>query len=122
MVSINLLPNQFAYYGVRDIDGLEMLRFTDYKMYIIENEDMLNSWCDNFDYIHLSFDMDCIDSNEMQCVNTPVKNGPKLHEVINMLKIIKSKNKLLSMDLVEYNPELGDNSSIIVDILETVFL
>jgi len=118
----NLSPNQFAYYGIRDIDGLEFIRFTDYNMNILDNENMLIEWCKNFDYIHLSFDMDCIDSSEMKCVNTPVTNGPKLNEIIRMLKVVKSSNKLMSMDLVEYNPELGDNSSIVINILETVLV
>ena len=118
----NLYPSQFVYYGVRDIDSLEFTRFTDYNMNIVDNENMLIDWCDNYDYIHLSFDMDCIDSKDISSVNTPVKNGPRLKEVINMLKVVKNTNKLMSMDLVEYNPDMGDNPDIVIEILETVLL
>ena len=118
----NLYPSQFAYYGVRDIDSLEFTRFTDYNMNIVDNENMLIDWCNNYDYIHLSFDMDCIDSKDISSVNTPVKNGPRLKEVINMLKVVKNTNKLMSMDLVEYNPDMGDNPDIVIEILETVLL
>ena len=70
-----LLPNQFAYFGVRDIDSLEFIRMQEYNMNIIDSEKEINNWLNEFDYIHVSFDIDCLDPSITDCVNTPVNNG-----------------------------------------------
>ena len=66
--------------------------------------------------------MDCFDKQDFESVNTPVENGPTYENIMNTLKIVKESNKLMSMDLVEYNPTKGENNSKIVDILNAVFV
>ena len=112
---------QFAYYGLRDLDTHEFHRFQEYDMRIIQNENDLKKWCDSFDCIHLSFDVDCLDPTIMSSVNTPVKNGIMLDDLYRILKVIKKSDKLISMDLVEYNPLKGDNSSVIQGIMNQLF-
>ena len=82
--------------------------------------DELVEWISNM-IIHLSFDMDCIDKKDFESVNTPVKNGPTYESIMNILKIVKESNKLMSMDLVEYNPTKGENNAPIVNVLKAVF-
>ena len=117
----SLEPSQFGYYGVRDIDSLEFNRFQYYNMNILDSEKDFTKWMRKFDKIHLSFDMDCLDPSIMSCVNTKVNNGLTMEKVRDKLKMIKDSNKLMSMDLVEYNPLLGDNSDVVEDILKTLF-
>lgn len=117
----SLDPSQFGYYGVRDIDSLEFNRFQYYNMNILDSEKDFTKWMRKFDKIHLSFDMDCLDPSIMSCVNTKVNNGLTMEKVRDKLKMIKDSNKLMSMDLVEYNPLLGDNSDVVEDILKTLF-
>lgn len=116
-----LEPEQFAYYGLRDIDGLEFIRFQEHNMLLLDSEKDLNEWINNFDYIHLSFDMDCLDPDDFKGVNTQVKNGPALENINKMLDKIKISNKLISMDLVEYNPRIENNTKTIINILKTLF-
>jgi arginase family enzyme len=61
-------------------------------------------------------------------VNTKVKNGLQIQNVLNSLKIIKESNKLLSMDIVEYNPTLmsskisiEESNKIITNIIQNSF-
>ena len=115
-----LYTDQFGFYGIRDLDVLEFDRFQENNMLILDNEDQLDTWIKNFDVIHLSFDMDCLDPSNFSSVNTPVKNGPLLKNVNKMLDKVRSSNKLISMDLVEYNPTIKENNKVIVDILKRV--
>ena len=76
----------------------------------------------NFDRIHISFDMDSLDPSVFSSVNTPVYNGLELEEVYMVFDEIKKSNKLLSVDLVEYNPLQSINNEIIIEILEKMLL
>ncbi len=119
--------NQFCYYGLRSIDPYERFRLEEYNMRALNYKtdcgcgDELVEWISNYDKIHLSFDMDCFDKKDFESVNTPVKNGPTYESIMNILKIVKESNKLMSMDLVEYNPTKGENNAPIVDVLKAVF-
>lgn len=116
-----LSPSQFIYYGIRDIDSLEFNRFRDYNMAVMNNLNDLTKFINKYDKIHLSFDLDCLDPSIMSCVNTKVKNGVDMKNMREKLDYIKYSNKLISMDLVEYNPLLGNNANIIEEILNSVF-
>ena len=48
--------------------------------------------------------MDCLDPSIFSSVNTPVENGLKLQDLYPIFNEIKNCNKLISVDLVEYNP------------------
>lgn len=116
-----LEPSQFAYYGLRDIDSFEFIRFQQYNMLSLDNEEQLDEWIKKYDYLHLSFDMDCLDPNDFGGVNTKVKNGPSIENINKMLDKIKMSNKLISMDIVEYNPTIEKNNSVIINILKKLF-
>ena len=121
-------PTQFLYYGIRDIDSLEFLRFEDYNMNFIDYNNLidlqlqeLQNWMLKYDKIHLSYDMDCFDANDFSCVNTPVPNGPKKEYIMKLMNLIKNSNKLISMDLVEYNPTINKNNTLIMELLNNIF-
>lgn len=116
-----LEPSQFAFYGLRDLDSLEFERFQEHNMLLLDNEKQLDEWIEKFDCLHLSFDMDCLDPNDFGGVNTKVKNGPSLENINKMLDKIRMSNKLISMDIVEYNPTIEKKNDVIVDILKKVF-
>lgn len=121
-VSDQLFPSQFAYYGVRDIDGLEFMRLQEYNMCILENEKEIDEWLNSFDYIHVSFDIDCLDPSVTDCVNTPVDNGKTSDEMTSLFKKVKNSKKLCSVDLVEYNSGNNDNHTVIIDVLKSLFI
>tara|TARA_B100000787_G_scaffold103451_1_gene76592 strand:+ start:9106 stop:9915 length:810 start_codon:yes stop_codon:yes gene_type:complete len=117
-----LYTSQFAYYGKRDIDHLEFNRLQKYNMLIIDDQTELKNWVKKFDYVHLSLDMNCFDTNDLYGVNTPVKTGPKIEYIYKMLDVIKNSKKLISMDIVEYNPTIENNNNIITNVLKKIFI
>jgi len=60
--------------------------------------------------------MDCIDPKYFSSINTPVENGLSIKNIKSLFNIIKKSDKLLSMDLVEYNPVLGNQNKIIIEL------
>jgi len=116
--SKNILnPSQFAYYGLRDIDFSEYERCKHYKMKALQNIDIIKQWISKYDRIHLSFDLDSIDPNVFYAVNTPVDYGLNKQDVIDLFKLLKNSNKLISIDIVEYNPIIKNDDQFIIDIL-----
>ena len=115
-----LNPNQFLYYGLRDVDSLELFRLQEYNMKIAYNIEEIESWFNKFDKIHLSFDMDCLDPKYFKSVNTPVNDGIDMNHIKLLFANLKKSNKLLSMDLVEYNPNLGNQNNVIIDLLKYI--
>ena len=104
------------------------MRFQEYNMNYIDYNSLLDfqvselqKWIQNYDKIHLSFDMDCFDANDFNSVNTPVPNGPTKKNIMTLINYIKKTNKLVSMDLVEYNPTINKNNTLIIELLKTVF-
>lgn len=121
-------PFQFNYYGLRDYDSLEFFRIQEYNMKILEDDIGLKNVMSLYDKIHISFDMDCLDPTIFDNVNTKVDNGLKIENILNSLKIIKESNKLLSMDIVEYNPTIlssnitnEESNKIIINIIQQSF-
>lgn len=77
----------------------------------------------NINNIHLSFDIDCLDSYLVPGTGTPVSKGMKLTEIEEMLKGILFTKKIKSMDFVEFNPEIDENSKTLdncIKLLKTI--
>lgn len=105
-------------FGARDIDAPhEINNLKDAGVTIITTEDIkkygMESMCKKaFDIvsngtngIHISYDLDCIDCDIAPGVSIPVKNGLNLDEAYYFVDyIIKNKEKIKSIDLVELNP------------------
>jgi arginase len=95
--------DQFAYFGLRDIDSDEFGRLQEHDMTMLHSEADILQWMKKFDCIHVSFDLDCFDAEFVStCVNTPVANGKNLLEVECCFKVVASK--VISFDIVELNP------------------
>ncbi len=108
MYGTALETNQFAYYGLRDLDCLEFDRFQKYNMHILSSYTELKEWTEMYDKIHISFDVDCLDPSIMPSVNTPVQDGLDLKTVSNIFKTVYNTKKLLSIDVVEFNPLVSE--------------
>jgi len=115
-----LQTEQFGFYGLRDMDSLEFKRFTDYNMCILDTNKNLEEWCKNYDKIYLSFSLDVIDPTEFNFVNTPIPNGKTIDELKIVFTHIKNTGKLYGMDIVEYNPNKGENNTVIIDLIKTI--
>lgn len=78
----------------------------------------------NINAIHLSFDIDCIDSNYVPGTGTPVKNGMTVEEAKALLKVLGETSLIKSMDFVELNPRLDkddETADLCMDLLDWTF-
>ena len=104
--------------GARDIDepeelnnlkdaGVTIITTEDIKKYGIEStyKKAFEIASNGTNGIHISYDLDCIDCNIAPGVSIPVKNGINLDESYGFVDyMIKNKEKIKSIDLVELNP------------------
>ena len=100
-----LHPDQFAYFGIRDLDALEFRRFTEHNMRQLSNKNEILEWSKRFDRIHVSFDVDCCDPSIAPGVSTPVPNGKNKQDMEELFTSISETGKLMSVDCVELNPK-----------------
>lgn len=103
--------------GGRDIDPLEIENLKDAGVKVFSTQDIrekgmkeimeeaIRIACNNTDGMHISYDLDVIDPLIAPGVSVPAKDGINLSEAYEAVDIIiKHKDKLKSLDLVEYNP------------------
>ena len=104
--------------GARDIDEpYELNNLKDAGVTVITTEDIKKYGIDEMykkafelasngtNGIHVSYDLDCIDCDIAPGVSIPVKNGLNLDEAYGFVDyIIENKEKIKSIDLVEFNP------------------
>ena len=101
-------------FGIRDVDKEEMKLL---KKYNISYTFMSSVHMYGADYcmrkamsslasnnIHVSFDMDVIDPMYCPGVSTKVSNGMDLTQLDICLNILRDSQRIVSMDIVEYNP------------------
>ena len=105
-------------FGARDIDkpdeinnlrnaGITIITTQDIKQYGMEAmcKKAFDIVSNGTEGIHISYDLDCIDCDIAPGVSIPVKNGLNLDEAYYFVDyIIKNKEKIKSIDLVELNP------------------
>lgn len=110
-------PKNTVIVGGRDIDPLEKENLKDAGVTVFTTEDVhkrgmisvmedaIKIACDGTDGMHISYDLDVIDPIICPGVSVPAKDGINLKEAYEATdEIIKHKDKLKSLDIVEYNP------------------
>ena len=121
-------PEQIIYIGLRDVDEYENKVITDlniehYTMKDLETQsltDILDNIMVKSEAIHLSFDVDALDPEIISCTGTTVPNGLSMNqgkEIINKLS-----PKIISADVVEFNPLLGNKQTAIRDTFRIISL
>eukprot|EP01100_Stratorugosa_tubuloviscum_P012969 TRINITY_DN62_c3_g1_i1.p1 TRINITY_DN62_c3_g1~~TRINITY_DN62_c3_g1_i1.p1 ORF type:complete len:347 (+),score=178.06 TRINITY_DN62_c3_g1_i1:109-1149(+) len=113
---------RLGYIGLRDVDTFEQevidsnniisFPMTRFKQ---ENRDIrkiVNEILNTIDpeqnrLIHLSFDVDGLDPLFAPSTGTLVEDGVQLEEAKEMVQILKSTGRLVSLDITEVNPQLG---------------
>lgn len=110
-------PKNTVIVGGRDIDPLEAVNLKDAGVTIFTTEDVhkrgmtsvmeeaISIACNGTEGMHISYDLDVIDPIICPGVSVPAKDGINLDEAYEVVdEIIKHKDKLKSLDVVEYNP------------------
>lgn len=111
-------PKNICYVGLRDIDPKEKLLMkeagvTAYTMSHIDRtgfhhvmEQVKEFFKNKVDYIHISFDMDCIDPQFAPGVGIQIPGGLNYREALLLMEEMSETNMVKSCDIVEVNPVL----------------
>ena len=111
------------YIGLRDIEPfeksfIEEKNITYFDMDFIRQTNfyymfnLLSKLIENKN-IHISIDIDVLDSSIVPCTGTPVKNGLQLKELLQILYFIHSISNIQHYDIVEFNPRIGNGDNFI---------
>lgn len=116
-----LRPDRIAYIALRDLDDgekqlIRQLGIRAFSMHCVDKygigevmKKALDAVNPNRDRpIHLSFDVDGIDSTLVPATGTPVPGGITYREARFICETLAETNLLSSMDLMEINPALSD--------------
>lgn len=113
-----------AYFGVRDIDVEEIKIMKDHNIRNYTKDEIIRRGSSTiinelieekqlFKYpVHISFDIDAVDPSECPSTGTTAANGINISHVVKLIKIIKETGNLVSMDIVEFNPLIGDEKDV----------
>lgn len=109
----NLPFANLLYFGIRDLDDFEQQKITEHNIF---NTRVLSDMVKKIELIlnnnpnavfHVSFDVDALDSSIMKATGCVVDSGLFPNDVITVINMVK--HKLIAFDLVEFNPDIGDN-------------
>lgn len=115
-----------AYIGLRSVDSYERLVIDKLGINAFGMEDVENYGIstvvdmalnkidpEKHKSIHVSFDIDSLDSLEAPSTGTSVRGGMTLREGIQLMEMIYRTGRLGAFDLVEVNPNLGTEQEVI---------
>lgn len=124
--------SRLAYIGLRDVDQFEKdvihkYNIAAYSMHDVDRHgiarvvDMALRRVNpgNKRPIHLSFDVDALDPFFAPSTGTPVRGGLTWREGCYICEAVAETGKLISMDLVECNPHLGEHDEHIKSTLQS---
>jgi arginase len=120
-LNIKLNFDKIIYVGIRDLDPFEKQIIIKYKIKNYTPEQTINFINSTSDLIHISFDVDALEPKYLDSTGTVASNGLSYLEVKNIINASLIKNNLVGLDIVEFNPELG-NVTKSLKTLEKLFL
>lgn len=112
----NLLPvKNIIYMGARSLDPYEVNLIKEHNISVVpsrkinsnmaETLEIVSNFMSRFKQIHISLDIDVLDPSIAPGTGVPEVDGiseDALHKILNL--ILSNKDKVLSVDIVEYNP------------------
>jgi arginase len=114
-----LLPSQLYYIGLRSVEEAEWsfiheqdIKYISAEMLFSNNR---NKYLKDFkkfiknQVVHLSLDVDAFDSGIVSNTGTPESGGLQVSDFKSILEIIRYNSSNVAVDIMEINPELGDN-------------
>lgn len=109
-LSLKLLDfSRLIYVGIRDIDDFEGETIEKYNIKHYTPQQAIDFMRANKDLpIHISFDVDALDPKYISSTGTRVDDGLHPEEVREIIAESLVEDQLKSLDVVEFNHELGD--------------
>jgi arginase len=107
----NLLKfNNLIYTGIRDLDDFEKDVIKKHNIKVFSPSQVINFIKKSNNKIHISFDVDALDPSHLDSTGTIAPNGLSPFDVRNIIMEALYNNKLIGLDVVEFNHELGNLS------------
>lgn len=100
--------NKLTYVGIRDIDDFEGETIKENNIRVLDTTNVIRYINSLEGPIHISFDVDALDPELIDSTGTAVPNGMESEEVRAIILAALNKNKLVSLDVVEFNTQLGN--------------
>ncbi|KEG01008.1 arginase, putative [Plasmodium vinckei vinckei] len=123
---LHLKPEHVAIIGIRDIDKYEKIilrkcNINYYTMFDIDKKGIYNVICEALNRIdpnhnspiHISLDIDSVDSMFAPGTGTIAKGGLNYREINLLMKVLADTKRVISMDIVEYNPLLDEDDKVV---------
>lgn len=120
-----IAPSQAVALGLRFADKAELTNFVDSNPRVLTMRDLdrtgvhkamdgvLPALLSDTAGFHLSLDLDALDPSVAPGVNTPFPGGMSFREVRAVCDSVAATGQMLSMDLVEHNPETGHDDAML---------
>jgi arginase len=121
----HLKPNRLIFFGPRQLDPGELRLIDELSIQYYSSEDINRRGGEVIIKealkladpesrlpIHMSFDVDIFDPEDVPATGTRVIKGPNVDEVFVMAEIVAQSGRLRSMDLVEVNPDVGSPAEV----------
>lgn len=131
----HLDPSRLAIIGVRDLDvgekelinKLNITCFTDLEIKKIGMKNVLKEVMFRLDPfgkypLHLSFDLDAVDPTIACATGVPVGGGLDLRDIEELGTFFSNFEKLVSLELVELNPNLAKSQAELIDSIGVFYL
>lgn len=120
-------PSQLRLWGIRDLDQGERRLLEAHRVEVLtpdqvraQHQRLIASLKPK---VYLSFDVDSVDPSEAPGTGTPVPNGFRAVEALELVREIARSRQVLAMDLVEFHPEKDRNDltrALSLAVIETV--
>lgn len=129
---VKVKDENIVHIGGRDLDPgeIDIIKNSNINTFSMENikelgmdkviEDSIAYLRGRVDAIHVSFDLDSLDSDYVPGTGTPVKNGLTIDEAKRLLSALAASGLMASMDFVELNPLLDSNDETAILSLELI--
>lgn len=95
------------YVGIRDLDDFEKEIIKKYNIKVLCPQKVIEL-IKKSDKVHISFDVDAIDPKYLNSTGTIADKGLSPFEIRKIITSALKNNKLVGLDVVEFNPELGN--------------
>lgn len=126
MTQFKPLPfENLLYFGIRDIDDFEMSVIKENNIKYTNDIEIMKSLItkkleENKDLkIHISWDVDSLDPSYLDSTGTIASDGLTPHDITSLFNFCPS-DKVIAVDIVEFNPSLGNlekSESVLSEIL-----
>jgi len=113
--------DRLIYVGIRDLDPFEKEIVAKYNIRTYTPKQAIDFINTTTDSIHISFDVDGLEPNDLNSTGTIADDGLSYLDVKNIISASLIKDNLVALDVVEFNPVLGDVSKSL-DTMEKIFL